>query len=123
MVFIAAWTFSVIVANGDYSLVVVLWLLIVVASLVVASGLKSTGSIVVVHGLRCSAPCGIFLDQGLNSCPLPYQAGSIALSHQGSPTDVLLSLRNSDFSKWLFRELVSSLKAETMSSIVYIFLY
>ena len=121
MVFIAAWTFSLVVANGGYSLVVVLQLLIVVASLV-ASGLKSTGSVAVAHRLRCSAACGILLDQGLNSCLLPCQAGFIPLSHQGSPTDVLLSLRNSGLSKWLFRELMRSLKAETMSPIVYIFL-
>ena len=28
------------------------------------------GSVVVVHGLSCSAACGIFLDQGLNLCLL-----------------------------------------------------
>ena len=72
--------FSLVVVNGGYSLVVVLQLLIVVASLV-ALGLKSTGSIAVAHRLRCSAACGIFLDQGLNSSLLPCQAGSIPLSH------------------------------------------
>ena len=29
-----------------------------------------------VHGLSCSAACGIFLDQGLNPCPLHWQADS-----------------------------------------------
>ena len=34
------------------------------------------GSVVVVHGLSCSAACGIFLDQGMNLCPLHWQADS-----------------------------------------------
>ena len=29
-----------------------------------------------VHGLRCSEACGIFLDQGSNPCPLHWQADS-----------------------------------------------
>ncbi|KAJ8798263.1 hypothetical protein J1605_001388 [Eschrichtius robustus] len=36
------------------------------ASVVVACGLQSTGSVVVVHGPSCSMACGIFLDQGSN---------------------------------------------------------
>ena len=44
------------------------------ALVVVAPGLYSTGSVVVAHGLSCSAACGIFLDQGLNPCPLHWQA-------------------------------------------------
>ena len=46
------------------------------ASLVVACGLQSAGSVVVVHGLSCSAACGIFPDQGSNSCPLHWQVDS-----------------------------------------------
>ena len=42
-----------------------------------ASGLWSTASIVVTHGLSCSVACGIFSDQGSNPC-LPYwQADSL----------------------------------------------
>ena len=44
--------------------------------IVVIPGLYSTGSVVVVHGLSCSAACGIFLDQGLNLCLLHWQAVS-----------------------------------------------
>ena len=40
------------------------------ASVVVAPGLWSTGSIIVVQTLGCSATCGIFLDQGSNPCSL-----------------------------------------------------
>ena len=54
-------------------------------SVVVTPGLQSTGSIVVVGGLCCSVACGIFLDQGSNPCLLHWQAGSLPLSHQGSP--------------------------------------
>ena len=44
------------------------------ASVVVARGFQSTGSIVVTQGLSCFAACGIFLDQGSNPCLLHWQA-------------------------------------------------
>jgi len=56
-----------------------------VGSAVVAPRLQSTGSIAVVHGLSCSEASWIFLDQGLNPCPLHWQVDSLPLSHQGSP--------------------------------------
>ena len=34
------------------------------------------GSVLVVHGLSCSAAYGIFRDQGSNLHPLRWQAGS-----------------------------------------------
>ena len=46
------------------------------ASVVVARGLHSTGSLVVVHGVSCSAARGIFPNQGSNPCPLHWQADS-----------------------------------------------
>ena len=55
-----------------------------VASLV-APGLQSVGSVVVVHGLSCSAAHGIFSDQESTLCLLPWQADSLPLSYQGSP--------------------------------------
>ena len=48
-------------------------------------GLWSTASVVVVQGFSCSVVCGIFPNQGLNPCPLHWQADSLPLSHQGSP--------------------------------------
>ena len=36
-------------------------------------------------GLSCSKTCGIFLDQGPNSCPLHWLVDFPPLSHQGSP--------------------------------------
>ena len=71
--------------SGGSSLVVVCGLLILVASLVMASGLQSTG-LEIVHGLSCSKVCGILLDQGLNPCLLHWQANSLPLSQQGSPS-------------------------------------
>ena len=47
-----------------------------VGSVVVARGLQSAGSVVVVHGLSCSTARGIFLDEGLNPCPLHWQVDS-----------------------------------------------
>ena len=46
------------------------------ASVLVALGLYSAGSVVVAYGLSCSAACGIFLDQGSKPCPLHWQVDS-----------------------------------------------
>ena len=54
------------------------------ASVVVAPGLQRTESVVVAYGLSYPAACGIFPDQGLNPCPLHWQADSLPLDHQGS---------------------------------------
>ena len=43
-------------------------------SLGAALGLWSTGSVVVAHGLNCPSACEIFLEQGADLCPLPWQA-------------------------------------------------
>ena len=50
-----------------------------------STGSRRAGSVVVAHGLSCSAACGIFPDQGSNPCPLHWQADSQPLRHQGSP--------------------------------------
>ena len=54
-------------------------------SVAVASRLWSTGSVAVMHGFSGSAACGIFSDQGWNSCLLHWQVGSLPLSQQVSP--------------------------------------
>ena len=59
--------------------------------------LQSTDSTVAVHGLSCWEECGIFLDQGSNPCPLHWQADSVPLSHQGSPSHFLLYFETSNF--------------------------
>ena len=60
------------------------------ASAVVAPGLQRAGSVVVAPGLTCSVACGIFPDQGSNPCLLHWQADSLPLSHQGSPSTPLI---------------------------------
>ena len=57
-VFVAVRRLSLVVASGGYS------------------SLWCAGSAVVACGLSCSAACGIFLAQGLNPCPLHWQADS-----------------------------------------------
>ena len=47
-----------------------------------------------MHGLSCSTACGIFLNQGSNPCLLHWQAGSLPLSHLGTPVcDFFFSLK------------------------------
>ena len=60
------------------------------ASVIVAQGLQSTGSVVVAHGLSGSGAWGIFPDQGSNPCPLSWQVDSYPLYHQEVPTCVSL---------------------------------
>ena len=70
--------FLLVAAGRGCSLVAVHRLLVAVAclvaepglSVVAAPGLGSTGSVIVAHGLSCSAARGIFLNQGSNLCLL-----------------------------------------------------
>ena len=61
------------------------WVLGCMGSVAGAPQLQSTDSVVVAHGLSCSATCGIFPDQGKNPCLLHWQADSLPLSHWGGP--------------------------------------
>ena len=62
------------------------WAMGLQVSVVAACGLSiSTGSVVVAYELSCSAACGVFPDQGLNPCPLHWQAGSLPLVPPGKP--------------------------------------
>ena len=76
-VFVAARGLSLAAASGGFSCCGA-GALGVRASVVVARGLWSAGSVVVAHGLSCSAACGIFPDQGSNPCPC---IGRRILSH------------------------------------------
>ena len=67
---------SLVAAGRGYSLVAMHGLLIVVASLVEHRLWGAWTPIVTVHGLSCSMAGEIFLDQGLNPCPLHCQADS-----------------------------------------------
>ena len=74
--FIAVLGLSLIAVRGASTLVAVLGLLIVVASLV-EHRLYSAGSVDTAHGLSCPVARGILVsDQGSNPCPLLWQADS-----------------------------------------------
>ena len=76
--FVVAHGLSLVAESRSYSLAVVHGLFIVLPPLVVKCGLwdlwaPRTGPGVVVHKLSCPAVYGIFLDHGLNHCPLHLQ--------------------------------------------------
>ena len=80
-----AWAFSHCGKQGLLFVAVLgllLWWLLLLQSI----GSRCMGSGVVVHGLSCSPAYEIFLDQGLNPCPLYWQADSYLPGHRGSPT-------------------------------------
>ena len=57
------------------------------------TGSRGTCSVVVAHGLSCSAACGILPDQGSNPCPPHWQADPQPLRHQGSPYTTIFYVR------------------------------
>ena len=78
------------VVSGVLSL---LWLLLLqstgsrrAGSVAEALGPQSAGSLVVLHGLCCSAAHGSFPDRGSSLCPA-LAGGFLSLGHQGSPED------------------------------------
>ena len=94
-VFVSVRGLSLVAASGGYSSsrcagFSLSWLL-----LLRSTGSRCAGSVVVLHGLSCSAACGILPDQGSNPCSLHWQADSQPLHHQGSPLFKFL------FSIWL----------------------
>ena len=80
-VFIAAHGLSLVVASGGYSLLrcagfPLWWLLLLRSTGSRPAGFSSCGSWALERRLSCSMACGIFPDQGLNPCPLHWQADS-----------------------------------------------
>ena len=76
VVFVAVHGLSLVAASGGYCSLQCVgfswrWLL-----LLPSTGSRRAGSVVVAHGLSCSAACRIFLDQGSNPCPLHWQVDS-----------------------------------------------
>ena len=84
-VFVVASGLSLVEVSGSYSPVAVCELLIAAASLSRSMGFKAHGlhSVALALGLSCSAACEIFLDHGLNLCPLHWQ-GFSTTGPQGS---------------------------------------
>ena len=92
-VFVAVHGLILVAASGGYSSLRCVsfslqWLL-----LWRSTSSRHMGSVVVAHGLSCSAACGIFPDQDSNPCPLHWQADSQPLRHQGSPSLRILNVQ------------------------------
>ena len=83
-VFVSVQGLSPVVASGGHSSSQCAGLSLSRPLLLQSTGSRRAGSVIVAHGSSCSAACGIFPDQGLNPCPLHWQADSQPLRHQGS---------------------------------------
>ena len=88
-VFVSMRGLSLVVASGGHSSSQCTGLSLSRPLLLWSTGSRRAGSVVVAHGPSCSAACGIFPDQGSNPCPLPWQADSQPLCHQGSPEQLI----------------------------------
>ena len=84
-VFVSMRGLSLVVASGGHSSLWCVGFSLSRPLLLRGTGSRHAGSVVAAHGPSCSAACGIFPDQGLNPCPLHWQAYSQPLRHQGSP--------------------------------------
>ena len=84
-VFVSARGLSLVAASGGHSSSRCAGLSLSWPLLMRSTSSRHAGSVVVAHGLSCSAACRIPPDQGLNPCPLHWQADSQPLRHQGSP--------------------------------------
>ena len=85
-VFVSVRGLSLVTASGGHSSSQCAGLSLSRPLLLQSTGSRCAGSVIVAHGPRCSAACGIFPDQGSNPCALHWQADSQPLRHQGSPT-------------------------------------
>ena len=83
-VFVSVRGLSLVVASGGHSSSRCAGLSLSQPLLLWSTGSRRAGSVVVAHGPSGSAACGIFPDQGLNPCPLHWQADYQPLRHQGS---------------------------------------
>ena len=82
-VFVAAWMHSLVVVEWGLLFVEGHTLLIAMASFLWSTGSRCMAFSSCHARLSCHVACGIFLDQGSNSCPLNWQADSYPLYHQG----------------------------------------
>ena len=90
-VFVSGRGLSLVVASGGHSSSRCAGLSLSRPLLLWSTGSRRAGSVIVAHGPSCSTACGILPDQGLNPCPLHWQADSQPLCHQGSPCLLLYS--------------------------------
>ena len=95
-VFVSVRGLSLVAASGGHSSSRCAGLSLLRPLLLLSTGSRRAGSVAVAHGPSRSAACGIFPDQGLNPCPLRWQADSQPLRQQGSPWDAFyLSFQSS----------------------------
>ena len=96
-VFVSVRGLSLVAASGGHSSSRRAGLSLSRPLLLRSTGSRCAGSVIVAHGLSCSAAYGIFPDQGSNPCPLHWQADSQPLRHQESPRlifkDLILTLK------------------------------
>ena len=100
-VFVSVRGLSLVAASGGHSSSQCTGLSLSRPLLLRSTGSRRAGSVIVAHRPSCSAACGIFPDQGLNPCPLHWQADSQPLRHQGSP--------NANFKGFCFYEILVNL--------------
>ena len=91
-VFISVRGLSLVAASGGHSSSRCTGLSLSRPLLLQSTSSRHAGSVVVTHRPSCSTAFGIFPDQGLNPCPLHWQADSQPLGHQGSPANFLIHL-------------------------------
>ena len=91
-VFVSVRALSLVAASGGHSSSRCAGLSLSRPLLLRSTGSRRAGSVVAAHGPSCSAACGIFPDQGLNPCPLHWQADSQPVRHQGSPRKIFLKI-------------------------------
>ena len=84
-VFVSVRGLSLVVASRGHSSSRCMGLSLSWPLLLRSTSSRCAGSVIVAHGLSCSAACGIFPDQGSNPRPLHWQADSQPLHRQGSP--------------------------------------
>ena len=75
-VFVAVRGLSLVAVSGGYSSLRCTGFSLRRLLLLWSTGCRHEGSVVVAHGLSCSAACGIFPDHGSNPYPLHWQADS-----------------------------------------------
>lgn len=81
---------SLVAVSGGCSLVAVWRLLTAMTSFCGVQAPGTRASVVVEHGLSCSASCGTFPGQGSNPCPLNWQEDSQPPGPQGKSKKSLL---------------------------------
>ena len=89
-VFVSVRGLSLVAASGGHSSLRCAGLSLSRPLLLWSIGSRRAGSVIVAHGLSCSAACGILPDQGSNPCPSHWQADSQPLRHQGSPQKLFI---------------------------------